>query len=148
MILSAFASDRRPRTQIRPKLIAKTLKKAEKGACRRPTKNHPSVTSKLPCQQHMQASSSSARAAQVCMRSAFHNSHSHALHRAAQQQAHCCEDSDPCSVAFRSVLPDAHRQLWPHQSDGGVNNALPCLQRQSMPQAAFRADAARRRSGA
>ena len=40
MILSEFTGDRRPRTQIRPKLIAKTSKKAEKGACRRPTKTH------------------------------------------------------------------------------------------------------------
>ena len=40
MILSEFTADRRPRTQIRPKLIAKTSKKAEKGACRRPTKMH------------------------------------------------------------------------------------------------------------
>ena len=40
MILSEFTGDRRPRTQIRPKLIAKTSKKAEKGACRRPTKMH------------------------------------------------------------------------------------------------------------
>ena len=41
MILSALTSDRRPRTQIRPKPIAKKSKKAEKGACRRPTKMHP-----------------------------------------------------------------------------------------------------------
>ena len=40
MILSALTSDRRPRTQIRPKPIAKKSKKAEKGACRRPTKTH------------------------------------------------------------------------------------------------------------
>ena len=41
MILSEFTGDQRPRTQIRPKLIAKTSKKAKKGACRRPTKMHP-----------------------------------------------------------------------------------------------------------
>ena len=41
IILSEFTSDRRPRTQICPKVITKTSKKAEKGACRRPTKMHP-----------------------------------------------------------------------------------------------------------
>ena len=41
MILSEFTGDRRPRTQIRPKPIAKKSKKAKKGACWRLTKTHP-----------------------------------------------------------------------------------------------------------
>ena len=41
MILSAFTSERGPRTQIRPKVIAKKSEKAKKGACRRPSKTHP-----------------------------------------------------------------------------------------------------------
>ena len=43
--LSAFATDRLPRFQIRPKVIAKTWEKADFGACLRPTKMTPSGTS-------------------------------------------------------------------------------------------------------
>ena len=40
MILGALTSEMRPRNKMRPKLVAKTSKKAEKGAWNRPTKIH------------------------------------------------------------------------------------------------------------